>query len=216
MKNFLLLTTAILLATNISSACAEENNFEKTYAGIDLQRTVYDYNVEQYVDGGTTYYLDDDVLLEDALNGINIYAGQKFNKNFGIEAGFFYNDEESKNTPSGSTVGSGTVSTADINTKLKSYGLTLDAIGYMPINDKFELLGSIGAAYTRADYTLATSVSTAEKSHDTEMELRLGAGGQIHLTEKIDARAMARYQTADFDDVADNAWVYSLGINYGF
>ena len=54
------------------------------------------------------------------------------------------------------------------------------------------------------------------KDSENEFGFRAGAGAQFNITDKVNLRGIARYQSADFDGVADNAWIYSVGLNYSF
>ena len=73
-------------------------------------------------------------------------------------------------------------------------------------------------ARTKAEVEIdATTIgfSTA-RDDETETQLRLGAGAQYEFAEDWNLRGMVRWQNADFDDTADNAYTFSLGVNYTF
>jgi opacity protein-like surface antigen len=132
--------------------------------------------------------------------------------------GFFNNLEETKNIATGDAVGGGAVAATDFSTDVSSYGFTLDAMGYLPIDKKerFELIGTTGASWTKAEITLnVPSVGSASTS-DSEFGFRIGGGAQYKLTEKFNVRGLARYQTADFEGLVDNAMKFSVGLNYNF
>lgn len=207
-----LLCTAALLAALTSTAQAQEM---KPYVGVDLQRTLYNYNDNIDIGGGA--FLNGNTVLNDALNGIGIHVGNRFTKNFGAEFGGFYNREASKSIANGTVVGAGpTVAGGDFTTDVKSYGLALDGLAYLPLNDKFDLIGTAGVTWTKAKATVVVPGVGSGSDSTSELGLRGGGGAQVNLTDKVSARALVRYQTADFDDVADNAWTYSLGVNYSF
>jgi len=208
-----LLCTAAMLAALTTTAQAQETM--KPYVGFDLQRTLYSYNDNYSLGGGA--FLNGNTILNDGLNGINIHVGNRFTKNFGAEFGGFYNREASKNIANGTVVGAGpTVATGDFTTDVKTYGLTLDGLAYLPLNDKFDLIGTAGVTWTKAKATIVVPGVGSGSESSSELGLRGGGGAQVNLTDKISARGLIRYQTADFDDVADHAWTYSLGLNYSF
>lgn len=185
----------------------------RPYVGADAQYTDFGYNNNYDLGGGLA--LDGDAILEDGLPGFNIHVGNRFHKNFGAELGYFRTKEQSKDVAAGSTVGPGpTVALTGFTTKVKAQGVTLDALGYVPLDEaaRFELIGTAGVSYTKAELEFAGYGSEDE----SEFGYRLGAGAQYGLDDNISVRGLARYQSADFEDVADNAWTYSLGVNYAF
>lgn len=212
MKYAKTLAVAALLATSgLSHGASAEGLKFSPYVGVDLQRSVYSYNDNYDIGGGLV--LDGNKVLEDGLNGANIHIGNQFNKYFGAELGYFRSLNEGKNIAAGTTVGNNTVAATDFKTNIKTQGFTLDDLGYLPIDqaEKFNLIGTVGATWTKAEVEI-DGVSEDE----SELGFRAGAGAQYKLADNLNIRGLVRYQTADFDDVADRAWVYSAGLNYGF
>lgn len=210
-----LLTTAACLAALSFPAHAQEFNF-KPYIGFDLQRTAYSYNDNYDIGGGLA--LDGDAILEDNLDGFNIHVGNRFSKHFGLELGYFRTKEEGKNIANGATVGPGTVATADFSTDVKVHGLTLDGLGYLPLGEqeRFELIGTAGLSWSKAEVEATVPGVGSGDVDESEIGFRVGAGAQYNFTDNINLRGLVRYQTADFDDVVDNAWTYGVGLNYSF
>lgn len=207
-----LLSTAALLAALTTSAQAQEF---KPYVGFDLQRSLYTYNDNIDLGGGAA--LNGNTVLNDGLNGFNVHVGNRFTKYLGAEFGGFYNREANKSIANGTIVGPGpTVAGGDFSTSVRTYGLTLDGLGYLPLNDKFDLIGTAGVTWTKAEAKIVVPGVGTGSDSTSELGLRGGAGAQVNLTDKISVRGLVRYQTADFDDVAEHAWTYSLGLNYGF
>lgn len=211
MKHLKTLTAVAVLATSaLSSAAFAEGLKFNPYVGVDVQRSVYSYKSED-LGGGLT--VEGDKIVEDGLNGANIHIGNQFNKYFGAELGYFRSLNEGKNIAAGDDLGNGVIAAADFKTNIKTQGFTLDALGYLPIDqaEKFSLIGTAGVTWTKADIEIA-GVSADE----SELGFRTGAGAQYKLADNLNVRGLVRYQTADFDDSADRAWVYSAGLNYGF
>ena len=215
-----LLCTAACMAAftfpaHIFPAKAQEINF-KPYVGFDLQRSIYDYNDNYDIGGGLA--LNGNTILEDSLNGLNIHVGNRFHKNFGAELGYFRTKEEGKNIVNGATVGPATVATADFSTDVKVQGFTLDGLGYLPLgeDEKFELIGTAGLSWSKAEVTATVPGVGSGDVDESEIGFRIGGGAQVNFTDNINMRGLVRYQTADFESVADNAWMYSLGLNYSF
>lgn len=210
-----LLSTAALMTAFILPAHAQEINF-KPYVGFDLQKSVYNYNNNYDIGGGLA--LNGNAILEDSLNGLNIHVGNRFHKYFGAELGYFRTKEESKSIVNGTTVGPATVATADFTTDVKMHGFTLDALGYYPIDEaeKFELIGTAGLSWSKAEITATVPGVGSGNVDDSEIGFRIGAGAQFNINDNINIRSLVRYQTADFNGVVDNAWTYGLGLNYSF
>lgn len=198
-----------------SPAQAEGLKDLNPYVGIDVQRSVYNYSNE---DLGGGIVIDNDTLLEDSLDGLNIHAGVRPYKHFGAELGYFRTREESKNISAGDTVGPGLVAGTDFSTDVQIQGITLDALGYLPLGEeeRFELIGTAGLSWSKADGSLTIPGVGSASVDESEIGFRIGGGAQVNLTDNVNVRGLARYQTADFDGVADNAWTYALGLNYSF
>ena len=210
-----LLCTAACMAAFTFPAQAQEMNF-KPYVGFDLQRSVYNYNDNYDIGGGLA--LNGNTILENSLNGLNIHVGNRFHKNFGAELGYFRTKEEGKSTANGATVGPGTVATADFSTDVKVQGITLDGLGYLPLDEdeKFELIGTAGLSWSKAEVTATVPGVGSGDVDESEIGFRIGGGAQVNFTDNINMRGLVRYQTADFDGVVDNAWTYGFGLNYSF
>lgn len=213
MKN-LFFTTAALVA--LASTAHADSVVFKPYVGVDLQRTIVDYNNDYDIGGGLA--LNGNTILEDGLNGFNVHVGNRFHKNFGAELGYFRTFSESKSTSAGESVGPGTVAGSDFSTKVKLQGITLDALGYLPLgaSEKFEVIGTAGISWIDGEIeSTVPGVGTAS-TDENEFGFRIGGGAQYSFTENVSIRGLARYQTADFSDVAEDAITLSVGLNYSF
>jgi opacity protein-like surface antigen len=207
------LSIALAATAMILSTSAYADTDLKPYYGFDIQRTNIKYN--DNVDGTG---VDAGTILEDTLNGINIHAGIRPHKNVGFELGYFLTSEESKSIATGASIGGGLTSSADFNTKIRLSGFTIDSLGYLPIDkdEKFDLVGTAGLVYTKAELAANIPGVGSVSSDESEIGLRLGGGAQYNFNDSFNVRGLARYQTADFEDTADNAWTYTVGLNYGF
>lgn len=201
----------------ISKALAgSETHFEslKPYIGFDLQLTSLEYTDNFSLGGGLA--LDGDSILEDQFYGGKIHVGIRPSKRLGLELGYFRTLEEDKDIAAGTLVGPGTVAATAFSTDFLLHGITLDALSYWPIGseERFELIGSAGVSWTVADFALNVPGSTRTEVDESEFGLRAGLGGQAHINDRLNIRGLAQYQTADFDGLIDNMWIYSIGMNY--
>ncbi|MCB0376195.1 MAG: porin family protein [Sinomicrobium sp.] len=212
MKKLLLCSAAVMM---FAPAAHAESVVFKPYIGVDFQHSSYSYN-KDFVDSGV--HLNGETLLENGLNGFNIHVGNRFNDYIGLELGYFRTKEGTKDIKAGDTVGNGTVAAADFSTKVKTQGVTLDALGYLPLGTekRFDLIGTAGLSWTKADLKIDVPGVGSGSDNSSEIGFRAGAGAQFHVTDKVNIRGIARYQNADFDSTTDHAWVYTLGVNYSF
>ncbi len=213
MTKKLLLSVAALAV--LSAPAFADDLVITPYAGIDLGRSMYSYNESYDFDGDS---LNGESLLNDGLNNINLHVGTRIGKYFGAEVGYFRSSEGKKNIETGDVVGDGLVAASDFSTKIKTHGFSLDGLGYIPLTDdaRAELIGTAGVTWTKANIEMTVPGVGTAGDNQSELGFRIGGGAQYYLTHNISARGLVRYQTVDFDDVADRAWTYSLGVNYSF
>ena len=99
-------------------------------------------------------------------------------------------------------------------TSFQAFGL--DALGYLPVHDKVDLIGSAGVGYYRfkADYSRFVSGSDTENNFGW----RLGIGAQYHVTDNLSLRGMVRYVDINDsgNDAVDDLTDISIGVYYHF
>ena len=201
--NKALLSAVALMAISVSGKAEAEGDFYfSPYLGLEYQRTVIDY--------GSFEGISFDSVYEDGFNGGKIYLGAKVHDNLGVELGYSRTKEEDKNN----------VLNTGINTSLQFQSFTLDLMGYYPVSqiENLELIGSLGLAHTKAEVEIdATSVGfTTARGDESETKIRIGAGAQYELAENWNVRGMIHWQDTDFDNTANDAFIFGLGINYKF
>lgn len=129
----------------------------------------------------------------DLDHGYKIFGGYKFNRNFALEGGYF---DLGKFGFTANTVPAGTLTG---NIKLR--GLNLDAVGMLPITQKFSLLGRVGVNYAEAtdDFTGTGAVNVFNPNpSQRETNYKLGVGLQYDFTESLGVRVEAeRYRVND-------------------
>ncbi|MEC8067250.1 MAG: outer membrane beta-barrel protein [Pseudomonadota bacterium] len=186
---------------------AHAGNFEfKPYVGFDMSMISADYKTTDGVSYG-------DVLADNFL-GLNPYIGADLNEHFSVELGYLQTTEKGKSLGSVNT-GSGPVS-GETDMKLK--GFHIDAIGKHAINDKVNLLGSVGLARLKAELelNLTGAGSASVKGDESDTAYRAGFGAEYALNDKVRMRGMIRYMHVDFSGAADNLMQYAVGLNYKF
>jgi opacity protein-like surface antigen len=101
--------------------------------------------------------------------GLGVIGGIRYYENYGAEVGFTMLREIKNNTSGASN-------------NLRSRNAYLDLLGYFPVANQMELVGSLGLGHMR---TLGKLSRTGA---------RIGAGGQYNLDNRWSIRTMVRYQ----------------------
>lgn len=148
------------------------------------------------------------VFQKKKLPGADMFLGMRLTENFGAEAGYSLL-KTSHNTFDSNQV---------LDVKMRNPHI--DAIGYIPVADDVELLGSVGLG------RLSTKVeaknngvvqqldSEGKKLTKAKAGIRLGLGAQYKLTENVGARFMVRHQKGN--KTVKNINSAGLGLFYQF
>ena len=144
--------------------------------------------------------------------GYKLFGGYQLNKNFALEGGYFNLGKFGF-----------TATTAPLGTlrgDIKLQGLNLDAVGILPINEKFSAFGRFGLNYAQARDTFAGtgSVTVANPSPSKrDTNYKLGLGLQYDFTEAFGLRAEAeRYRINDAVGNKGDIDLFSVGLVYRF
>ncbi len=144
--------------------------------------------------------------------GFKIVGGYQFNKNFALEGGYFDLGKFGFTT---TTVPMGTLS-GDI----KLHGLNLDAVGTLPMTDKFSVFGRLGVTHTQAtDFFAGTGAVNVLNPNPSSRatHLKVGLGMQYELTNALTLRSeIERYRIDDAVGNKGDVDLVSLGLIYRF
>jgi len=157
------------------------------------QANIADERIRNQLSGAglTMTSIDDD----DRDFGFKLFGGYKFNKNFAVEGGYFNLGEFgfTANTTGGTYTGTG-----------KFQGLNLDAIGILPITEKFSAFGRVGYIYTETKDTFTgtgNGISVAAANPDPDKKAgnyKYGLGVQYDFTQALGLRVeWERYRVND-------------------
>ncbi len=149
---------------------------------------------------------------DDRDNGFKVFGGYQFNKNFALEGGYFDLGKFGFDAP--------TVPLGMLHGGMQLRGVNLDAVGLLPLSEKFSLFGRVGLTYAQSRNTFsgtgATTVTNANPSR-LAMNYKLGVGVQYAFTESIQLRAEAeRYRVNDALGNKGNIDLFSIGLIYRF
>ncbi len=141
-----------------------------------------------------------------------LFGGYQFNPYFALEGGYF---NLGKFGFTANTQPAGV-----LNGNIRLQGLSLDAVGTLPITKKFSAFGRLGMDYAQAQDSFTGSgavhpLNPNPSKWDTNYDF--GAGLQYALTESIALRAEGeRYRINDAVGNMGDIDVYSLGLIYRF
>jgi OOP family OmpA-OmpF porin len=141
-----------------------------------------------------------------------LFGGYKFNGNFALEGGYFNLGRfgfTSTTTPAGTLTG-----------KIKLQGLNLDAVGIVPLSEKFSAFGRLGLQFAQAKDTFAATgavTTTNPNPSKTAANFKAGVGVQYDFTESLGMRGeWERYRINDAVGNRGDVNVLSVGLVYLF
>jgi len=149
---------------------------------------------------------------EDRGTGFKVLGGYKFNRNFALEGGYF---DPGKYGFAATTVPAGTLSGS-----IQLRGLNLDAIGVVPITEKFSAFGRAGLNYAdaRDSFTGTGLVNVFNpNSSKRDTNYKLGLGLQYDFTQSLGMRFEAeRYRINEAVGSRGDIDLFSVGLIYRF
>lgn len=138
-----------------------------------------------------------------------LFGGYQFNRNFALEGSYF--DLGQFKYTSTTTGPAGT-----LNGNMKREGVALDAVGILPISDKFSAFGRLGVTYVDARDQFVGSggvVVTNPGANKRSVNYKLGLGLQYDVTQSIGLRGeVERYRVQDSAGNRGDVDVYSAGM----
>jgi OOP family OmpA-OmpF porin len=157
--------------------------------------------------------LSTSTLTEDGRDtGYKAYVGIPIHPNWAVEAGYFDLGRfgfDATTAPVGGLTGSA-----------RMRGLNLDLVGFLPITERWSLMGRVGAAYAqtqdRFSGTGAVTVTDPSPSR-RETNYKYGFGTQYAFTPALSLRLEAeRYRVNDAIGQRGDVDLYTLGLIYRF
>lgn len=145
----------------------------------------------------------------DRTTAYKLFAGYKFNKNFSLEGGYFdlgRFDVTASTTPTGS-----------FNGNIKIRGLNFDALGILPVTEKFAAFGRFGLVYAEATDTFSSTGAVFgpidRNPSKTAMNYKVGLGLQYDFSDTVEMRG--EWERLRIDDAVGNVGdinMYSVGL----
>ncbi len=146
---------------------------------------------------------------------IKLIEGYRFNDYFAVEGGYYYlgrtkSDTKITNLNNGEEVYSA-------HAKLSGHMLAIDAVGILPINDRFELFAKAGAGVVRAKLTFSDDDDSWSETK-TRLAPKLGVGTEWYFVENWALRAEYERVWNAYKSDGEKAHynLFTVGVKYLF
>ena len=138
---------------------------------------------------------------DDGSTGTKFLLGYRFNPNFAVEGGYATLGKASAHTDFRGG-GSPSVSVGTFNLQYEMSGPFVDAVGILPLNDKWSLFGRIGVSNTKTSADIAgaplTLIISSDDLSETKLSEKFGAGVDYNVNAEFGMRAeWERYKAPD-------------------
>lgn len=132
--------------------------------------------------------------FDESDTGFTLYGGIRIHENFALELSYtdFGKQEGDYNS---------------LNASVEVTGLGFSALGILPINDKFDIIGKIGFISWDADVTLDSLTSS-----DDGTDLLYGIGAQYNINEAFTIRGVWEFVDLDEGDLD----MFSINAQFNF
>lgn len=190
---------SLLISTALPFTALAAPLYSTPYVGVEYHYAEYGEQ-PNVVQGQSTEH-----LFDEKMSSGRVYAGMRMSPDWGFEAGYIHSEN------------SETDNVADIpglKSEVMVRSITFDVLGYLPATDNLELVGLVGAAYSKLELQYSGIATGKEK--DSEVQPRVGAGFQYWLGESVALRTLVGYQAADYDDTVDGQLFVTAGMNAHF
>ncbi len=159
-----------------------------------------------------------DTLLAKSFPGANLYVGTKFHENFGVEAGYNWSKSQDRTADIAANFDGG--ANADLpgsKTKLRRNSAFFDVVGFLPVMDCVELIGSVGYGYVMPKLSIQTADGTAVAGYDLKNQsvLRVGLGASYMVTDMVGLRAKLGFENTKHTHFKNNNDRKALRANGG-
>ena len=193
-----------------STAVADDSGW---YGGANIGRSSATIDDARITSGLASSGLNTtSIANRDRDTAYKIYGGYQFNKYIGLEGGYFDLGKF------GFTANTLPLGTLNGNTRLR--GFNLDAVGTLPLSERFSALGRIGInnAQARDSFTGTGAVNvTNPNPSKRDTNYKLGVGVQYAFNDALAMRAeMERYRVNDAIGNRGHVDVVSVGLVYSF
>lgn len=199
------------LAVTAASAVAQTG----WYAGLTIGASDANMNADVVAVTGAT---STNFVTDQRDPGVKVFAGYRLHRHFALEGGFAWLGEfQATNQVTAPTVGA-------LNADIRVIGLYIDAVGLLPIGERFAAFAKVGAIGTETrtfrstSGTVTPAPGSSTNASTDQANLKFGLGVQYDIGKTVTVRAewerilnVGDANTGEFD-----LSVYSVGLLFRF
>ncbi|HUF22216.1 MAG TPA: outer membrane beta-barrel protein [Burkholderiales bacterium] len=140
--------------------------------------------------------------------GFKLFGGYMFNPNLGVEVGY---------VNLGEITASGTFLGTPFTAAIETTGFTAHAVGVLPLNEQFSLLGKLGLIRWDADASVSAGGVSGSVSEDG-IDFALALGAQYNISRSLGVRAEWDFykDLGNNETGEDDVHLLSVGIVFSF
>lgn len=212
------ITTGILAALALMAAsnavhADEPGDSTGWYAGLNLGQSRASIDEDRIANSLTAQGFTQTQIRKDTRDlGFKLFGGYQFNRHFALEGGYFDLGQfgfTADTQPPGSLSG-----------EAKFKGVNLDALGILPLTEKFSAFGRAGIQYaeTKTAFQGSGAVLITDPARQQKAaNYKVGVGLEYALTQQLGLRAeLERYRVKDAVGNQGDVDLASLGVVYRF
>jgi len=203
-------TATLALTMAVVVAHADEYDDISPYLGVDFKQA--------YMKGQGGWK----PIFPNTYPGASFYVGTKFHQYFGLELGYDWSVKQKKewNLPAGSSFFGSTAQGTSGTTKIERNGAYLDLVGFLPVADCLEIMGSTGLGWVQTKIESNFSTTTTPESGALasvagkgRMVFRVGIGALYMITDVVGVRAKMGFEGTSALKLVGNQAFSTYGYN---
>lgn len=140
--------------------------------------------------------------------GANLFLGVRFNESFGSELGYGWIAKTKEHGRNNANQG--------VTATNKVKNIYIDALAYLPVNSKSDLIGAIGLGGIKSKLSMpgpsAADAAFINSANKRKIGVRVGLGTQYNFCKNWSGRAMVRYQDGNKNFLKSNVSVTMGGV----
>lgn len=177
--------------------------------------------VEEWSEGNNDFTLiSDKTSSEKNSVALKLVEGYRFNDYFAVEGGYYYLGRSKSDNKYVAKDSDDEVVSGKDSAKITGHMLAIDAVGILPINERFELFAKAGVGAVRAKLSIKNEVSDDDNFSKTKYRLapKLGIGAEYYFVENWAVRAEYErvWNAFKYEDAKVHYNLLTVGVKYLF
>lgn len=211
------LVALVLSGVMLSSIAFADTDLDPTfYVGGELHANKFTGTKKiTAIGGGTIQRKDGKSLFKKSATSGSVLVGSRLNNYAGVEAGYSFMSGPKFRTDN--ILNGGIITTLPGKFKTKNHNVHFDVLGFVPVADQIDLIGSLGAGRLSTKITQnlqSAGVNQTRVEKSSKAGLRAGMGVGYKFDDNLSARLMVRHQKGN--KLVKNFTQAGLGLLYNF